>query len=163
MKKLSATLLGVSLVPFLLISCGGQGPSAPAAAADDTPEMAAFHFRQGLMTSIAYKVAQARGMAQGEIAVDEAAFAKHASDVAVLAGMIVEGFIPNSAVEGSAALPEVWTNMADFQQKAADLQSAAQALAAAASQNGFEAAKGMGQAVGTSCGGCHRPYRSRQE
>jgi cytochrome c556 len=77
--------------------------------------------------------------------------------------MIVEGFIPNSAVEGSAALPEVWTNMADFQQKAADFQNAAQALADAANQNGFEAAKGMVQAVGQSCGGCHRPYRRRQE
>jgi cytochrome c556 len=53
--------------------------------------------------------------------------------------------------------------MADFQQKAADLQNAAQALADAASQNGFEAAKGMVQAVGQSCVGCHRPYRRRQE
>jgi len=125
--------------------------------------MAAFHYRQHLMETIAYKVAQIRGMEQGEIPVDAAAFTKHAGDVAALAGMIVEGFIPNSAVEGSAALPEVWTNRADFQQKAADLQGAAQALADAASQNGFEAAKGMVQAVSQGCGGCHRPYRRRQE
>ena len=85
---------------------------------------------------------------QGEIPVDAAAFTKHASDVATLAGMIPEGFIPNSAVEGSAALPEIWTNMSDFQAKAADLQNAAQALATAASSQGFEAAKGMVQAVG---------------
>jgi cytochrome c556 len=160
MKKL-AHLLGASLLPFVLVACGGQGSSP--AAEEDTPEMAAFHFREALMETIAYKVAQARGMAQGEIPVDEAAFAKHARDVAVLAGMITEGFIPNSAVQGSAALPEVWTNMADFRQKAADLQNAAQALADAASQNGFEAAKGMVQAVGQTCGGCHRPYRRRQE
>jgi cytochrome c556 len=115
------------------------------------------------MEAIAYKVGRARAMAMGEIPVDEAAFAKHASDVATLAGMIVEGFIPNSATANSAALPEVWTNMADFQQKAADLQNAAQALATAASTQGFESAKGMVQAVGQSCGGCHRPYRQRQE
>lgn len=161
MKKLSVRLLGASLVPFVLVACGGQ--SGAPAAEEDTPEMAAYHYREALMETIAYKVAQARGMAQGEIPVNEAAFAKHASDVAVLAGMIVEGFIPNSAVGTSAALPEIWTNMADFQQKAADLQSAAQALADAASQNGFEAAKGMVQAVGQTCGGCHRPYRRRQE
>ena len=148
-------------MPFLLISCGGG--AAPQATVPDTPEGAAFQFRAHLMNVIAYKVAQARGMAQGEIPVDEAAFKKHASDVATLSGMIVEGFIPNSAVEGSAALPEVWTNMADFQAKAADLQNAAQALSDAANQNGFEAAKGMVQAVGQSCGGCHRPYRRRQE
>jgi cytochrome c556 len=160
MKKV-VTLLGASLVPLLLISCGGGGTAQ--APTPDTPEYAAFTFRAGLMQTIAYKVAQARGMSQGEIPVDEALFAKHARDVAVLASMIPEGFIPNSAVEGSAALPEVWTNMADFQQKAADLQNAAQALADAASQNGFEAAKGMVQAVGQSCGACHRPYRRRQE
>jgi cytochrome c556 len=159
MKKIY-TLLGASVVPFLLISCGG---AAPQATVPDTPEGAAFEFRTGLMEVIAYKVAQARGMAQGEIPVDEAVFKKHASDVAALAGMVVEGFIPNSAIEGSAALPEIWTNMADFQAKAADFQNAAQALADAANQNGFEAAKGMVQAVGQSCGGCHRPYRRRQE
>jgi cytochrome c556 len=158
MKKL-ATLLGVSFVSVLVASCGQQGPSAE----DDTPEMAAFHYRSDLMEVVAWKVGQLRGMAQGEIPVDEGQFAKHASDVAVLAGMIPEGFIPNSAVEGSAALPEVWTNMADFRQKAMDLHNAAQSLADAASQNGFEAAKGLVQAVGQSCGGCHRPYRRRQE
>jgi len=160
MKKLY-TLLGASVVPFLLISCGGG--AAPQATVPDTPEGAAFEFRTGLMEVIAYKVAQARGMAQGEIPVDEAVFKKHASDVATLAGMVTEGFIPNSAIEGSAALPEIWTNNADFQAKAADFQNAAQALADAANQNGFEAAKGMVQAVGQSCGGCHRPYRRRQE
>jgi cytochrome c556 len=160
MNKL-ATLLGVSTVSLLVVACGGGAGGDTAV--EDTPEAAAFHFRQSVMESIAYKVGQARGMAQGEIPVDEAAFAKHASDVATLAGMIVEGFIPNSAVEGSAALPEIWTNMADFQQKAADLQNAAQALATAASSQGFEAAKEMVQAVGQTCGGCHRPYRQRQE
>jgi cytochrome c556 len=164
MKKLSLHLLGASLVPLLLISCGGQTGGATAGdPAEETPESAAFGYRSAIMESIAYKVAQARGMAQGEIPVDEAAFQKHARDVAALAGMIVEGFIPNSAVEGSAALPDIWTNMADFQQKAADLQNAAQSLADATAANGFEAAKGMVQAVGQTCGGCHRPYRRRQE
>jgi cytochrome c556 len=163
MNKLSLRLLGASLVPFLLISCGGQGGTGAQATAEDTPEAAAFGYRSAVMESIAYKVAQARGMAQGEIPVDEAAFQKHARDVAALAGMIVEGFIPNSAVEGSAALPDIWTNMADFEQKAMELQNAAQSLADATAANGFEAAKGMVQAVGQTCGGCHRPYRRRQE
>ena len=165
MKKLAVTLLGVILVPLLTVSCGQQAPSGTTAAQaqDESPEGRAFAYRKALMETIAWKVAQARGMAQSEIPVDEAAFAKHARDTAALAGMITEGFIPNSAVEGSAALPEVWTNFADFQAKANDLQTAAQALADAASANGFEAAKGMVQAVGQTCGGCHRPYRRRQE
>ena len=166
MKKLSVTLLGALLVPLLVVSCGQQAPSTPTAAQaqqDESPEGRAFAYRKALMETIAYKVAAARAMAQGEAPVDEAAFAKHARDVASLAGMISEGFIPNSAVEGSAALPEIWMNFADFQQKATDLQTAAQSLADAATANGFEAAKGMVQAVGQTCGGCHRPYRRRQE
>lgn len=151
-----------SLVPLLLVACGGQGGGG-AEAVDDSPEGRAFQYRQSVMRGIAYKVAAARAMAQGEAPVDEAAFVKHARDVAALAGMITEGFIPNSAVAGSAALPEVWTNMADFQQKAADLQNAAQSLADAAAANGFEASKGMVQAVGQSCGACHRPYRRSQQ
>src|SRR5688500_18601138 len=124
MKKL-ATLTGVSLVSLLLASCGGT-TSAPV---DDTPEGQAFQYRQGIMRALAYKVGQARAMAQGEIPADNAAFAKDANDIAALAGMVTEGFIPNSAVAGSAALPDIWTNMPDFQMKAADLQNAATALA----------------------------------
>jgi cytochrome c556 len=158
MKKLFATLLGAFLVAGVA-SCGGGG-TAPV---DDTPEGQAFQYRQSVMRGIAYKVAAVRAMAQGEIPVDEAKFRKDTSDVAALAGMLPEGFIPNSAVAGSAALPDIWTNMADFQQKAADLQNAAQALATAASSQGFEASKGMVQAVGSSCGACHRPYRRRAQ
>jgi cytochrome c556 len=160
MKKLALTLLGVVLVPLLTVSCSGSGGPG---AEEDTPEMAAFHFREGLMTAIAWKVARLRAMAQGEAPANDAMFAKDAADVAVLAGMIPEGFIPNSAVQGSAALPEIWMNMDDFHQKAMDLQTAAQALADAASANGFEASKGMVQPVGQACGACHRPYRRRQE
>ena len=162
MKKLGITLLSVVLVPMLVVSCGGQ--KAPAGAAlPDTPETAAFNFRDGLMKAIQWKVGKLRGMAQGEVTVDEALFKKSAHDVVTLAGMITEGFIPNSIVQGSAATPEIWMNFPDFTQKAADLKTAAQALADAADQNGFEASKGLVDAVGKSCGGCHRPYRKRQE
>ena len=85
------------------------------------------------------------------------------ADVAALAGMLPEGFIPSSSATASNANPEVWTNMADFQQKAADLKTAADALAATAASQGFEAAKGMVQAAGSTCGACHRPYRRRAQ
>ncbi len=158
MKKLVVTLLGVSFVS-LLASCGGGTAEAPV---DDSPEGQAFQYRRAVMQAIAYKVGQLRGIAQGEIQGDQATFVKHAEDVAALGAMIPEGFIPNSAVAGSAALPEVWTNMADFQAKSMALADAAQGLATAAQSN-FESAKGMVQSVGGTCGDCHRPYRRRQE
>ena len=159
MKKLFATVLGASLIS-LFAGCGGGGGGAEI---PDTPEGQAFQYRTSVMETVAYKVAQLRGMAMGEIPVNQELFIKHANDVATLATMIPEGFIPNSAIEGSAALPEIWTNNADFQAKAMDLHNAAQSLAMAAQSQGFEAAKGMVQQVGGTCGGCHRPYRRRQE
>jgi cytochrome c556 len=159
MKKLVATLLGVSFVS-LLASCGGGTAQAPV---DDSPEGQAFQYRRGVMQAVQYKMIQIRGIAQGEIAGDQAIFVKHANDLAALGAMIPEGFIPNSAVEGSAALPEVWTNTADFQAKSMALVNGAQSLASAAQSN-FESAKGMVQeTVGGTCGDCHRPYRRRQE
>ena len=77
--------------------------------------------------------------------------------------MLTDGFIPNSIVKGSIAVPDIWKNFSDFQQKASDLQTAATALADAVQANGFEASKGMVQPVGQSCGGCHRPYRKRDD
>jgi len=115
------------------------------------------------MHALAWKVGKLRAMAQGDIPVDNAVALKNAQDTAALAGMIPDGFIPNSIVKGSLALPDIWKNFPDFQMKANDLQMAATALADATKANGFEASKGMVQAVGQSCGGCHRPYRKRTE
>ena len=157
MQRLFATLLGAVLVAGLA-SCGGG--TAPV---DDSPEGQAVQFRQSVMRALAYKVAAVRAMASGEVPVDEAKFRKDTADVAVLAGMLPEGFIPSTASTASNAKPEVWTNTADFQQKAADLKNAADALASTAASQGFEAAKGMVQAAGSACGACHRPYRQRAE
>jgi cytochrome c556 len=159
MKRLFATLLGVVLVTGLA-SCGGGSAEAPA---DESPEGQAVQYRQSLMRAIAYKVAAVRAMASGEVPADETKFRKDTADVAALAGMLPEGFIPSSSATASNANPEVWTNMADFQQKAADLKTAADALASTAASQGFEAAKGMVQAAGSTCGACHRPYRRRAQ
>jgi cytochrome c556 len=115
------------------------------------------------MRGLGYKVAAVRAMASGEVPVDEAKFRKDTADVAALAGMLPDGFTPNTSSADSNANPEVWTNMADFQRKAADLKTAADALAATAASQGFEAAKGMVQAAGSTCGACHRPYRRRAQ
>ena len=156
-----AVIVGL-LLPLMACQQSGSGGQA-AAPEDDSPEHQAFEFRTGLMDAVSWKVGRLRAMAMGEVPVDNAVALKDARDVATIAGMLPEGFIPNSAVAGSAALPEIWMNFSDFQQKAMDLQNAATALADATQAQGFDAAKGMVQAVGQSCGGCHRPYRRRQE
>jgi cytochrome c556 len=155
-------LLGAALASMLVIGCspGGSGGGE----VDDSPEATAFRFRQGIMRAVAWKVGQLRAMADGDVPADDAVFRKGANELVSLSTMLPEGFIPNSGdVEGSAALAEIWTNRADFDQKAAEFQMAAQGLADAANSGGFAAAQGLVQGEGQTCGGCHRPYRRRDE
>jgi len=142
-----------------------QAPDAPAAAAEDeSPEFAAVEYRQGLMHVMAFKADPVRNMADGSMPVDEALFAKSATDLAAAAGMITEGFIPGGSAgdtAGSGGLPDIWSNWDDFLSKAAALETAATEIATLAAQGGFAAAQEAAGELGANCGGCHRPYRQR--
>jgi cytochrome c556 len=169
MKIRSAlSMIGV-LFLFAIVSACGQGgaPAGSAAAPDpDTPEgraFLAFQYRQAVMRVAANKSAAVGAMARGEVPVDEAAFAKAVNDLHAVAGMMGEGFMPQGAPEGSRALPEIWTNWADFEAKAAALTTATQALADATRTGGFAAASPLVQSTVQNCGGCHRTYRMRTE
>lgn len=159
--SIKLTTLGALLSLVFLAACGGGGGSGAADA--DTPEAAAFRYRQAVMRIAANKMALLGAMARGEAPVDDQAFRKAAADLEAVAGMVVEGFMPEGAIEGSATLPEVWTNWDDFQSKAQDLEQAASSLASAAQSGGFEAGQPLVQSTAGTCGGCHRSYRRRDE
>ena len=160
MKKPFAALttIGAVFSLVLLSACGGGAPADA-----ETPEGQAFQFRQAVMRIGANKMTTIGGMARGEIPVDEAVFAKAVADLAAAAGMATEGFMPEGIATGSRALPAVWENWADFEQKAADLRNATQGLVAAVESGGFAAAQGMVQSAAGTCGACHRTYRERTE
>jgi cytochrome c556 len=116
------------------------------------------------MRAVQWKMAHLNDLAEGKIPADAADLTKSARDLAALGAMLTDGFIPNSgSVAGSGAQPAIWENWNDFQMKANDLHTKAQALADAAAANGFDAAKGMVPEVRGTCGGCHRTYRRRDE
>lgn len=158
--SIKLTTLGAMLSLLALTACGGGGG---AGVEDDSPEANAFRYRQAVMRVIARKMGPMGAMARGDAPVDDAAFRRAASELAVMAGMVTEGFMPEGAIAGSAALPEIWTNWDDFSQKAADLQAAADALATATASGGFEAGQSLVQSTAGTCGGCHRGYRRRAE
>lgn len=152
--KLSGIVLAVST----LAACGGGGM-----AEDDSPEGQAFEYRHSVMHVLAYKMGQIGGMAREEIPLDEAVFDKAVHDLAASAGMVTEGFMPEGIPAGSRSLPDIWTNWSDFEQKAKDLEDAADGLVAAVERGGFTEAKGLVQGTAQTCGGCHRAYRERTE
>src|SRR6185437_5988146 len=59
------------------------------------------------------------------------------------------------------ALDGIWTNMADFQQKARDLHQAAMNLDMAAKSGDADATKQAAIRVGKACGACHDEFRSQ--
>ena len=144
---------------------GACAPGGGGGADEDTPEAAAFRFRQAVMRVSAGKMGPIGAMARGEVPVDEAVFAKNVNDLVAAAGMIPEGFgaAVSNVPAASAALPEIWTNMDDFNERAANMLNGAQELAQVVEDGGFAAAQGMVQSTAGNCGACHRSYRQRDE
>jgi cytochrome c556 len=151
MRKAIAMAASTALV--LLAGCGGEPPL------EDTPEGRAYLERQSIMDQIAEQVQVLGGMARGDIPDDEAAFTAAATALVPLAQRMTEGFQVEGIVSASRAVPEIWQNMEDFEQKAQDTVDAAMAVANAAQSGDFEGAKELAGNIGGTCGGCHRPYR----
>jgi cytochrome c556 len=130
-----------------------------------SPDQMANRYRQSLMAVIAGNMGPMGAMAQDRMPFNAALVQKNSERVAFLAGMIADAFSRDtrSAELETDALPGIWANMADFDQRAMDLQSRAQALLTA-SRGGDEAATkaAIGQ-VGRACGGCHDEYRAEDE
>ncbi len=157
LTKLTTLAAVVSLA--LVASCGGSGPSEQ----DDSPEAEAFRFRNAVMEIAAYKATRIGGMHREEIPLDEDEFVESTRDLANVAGMVTDGFMPESPVADSRAMPEIWENWEDFEQQAQAFQDAAEALADTAEQQGFEAARTMVQDTLGTCGDCHRAYRASED
>lgn len=163
----------VAAVALLGLAACGQAPESGASGAaanvdTDSPEYAATEYRQGLMHVIAYKAGRVRGMADGNIPVNEAEFVKAASDLAAAAGMLDEAFPEGSdsvSLAGvSNALPDIWNDFDAFAERRSALQSATRTVAAQALSGGFAAAQAAAsEQIGPACGGCHRTYRQRAE
>ena len=146
---------------------GGAGtPQAAANVDTESAEYAAMEYRQGLMEVIAYKAGKVRGMANGDIPVDEAVFVKSATDLAAAAGMLEEAFPEGTDSESLAglshALPDIWSDWSAFVERRSALQTAVRTVAAQAQAGGFAAAQAAAaEQIGPACGGCHRTYRLR--
>lgn len=155
--KIIRLLLAIST---LIISLNLTGLSAQPRD-DRTPGEKAFEYRDGLMHAIEWKMGQLAGMATGEIEGDRDLFRDYAADLAALSGMILEGFVPNSRVEGSRAKEAIWDDWDDFTEKAQDLAQAADSLARAAAAPGFDIRSFDPREFGRNCGNCHREYKQR--
>lgn len=143
MKLLSKTV-------FLgLVMVGGM---ALAAAATD-PDVKA---RQTLMDQNAAAMKVLGGMAKGDVAFDAAAAEAAKQQLIKDAAGIEAAWAKNATDPESKSKPEIWTNMADYLTKAGAFGTAAAAL----DTSSLDGVRAGLDAIGGSCGGCHKAYKS---
>ncbi len=120
----------------------------------------AIEYRQSIMTLFNWNMKPMGAVMKGKLPYQQAAFARHAKDLEAAANLdLLAGFPADSEGEGSDALPDIWLNMEDFEQKYKDLQTAASALSQAAESGDQAKIKPAFQALGKACKACHKAYK----
>ncbi len=85
-----------------------------------------------------------------------------AMKIAARAVQIPDLFPPGSGAGDAAADPSIWKKFDDFQGKAANLQSQASMLAAAAQAGDLATVRAQFDKVVQACSACHKPYRHQR-
>lgn len=131
-----------------------------------TPEQeaqGAVNMRKSVVRLFAFNMAPINAMARGNREFDAALVERNARRIAALAPMLPEAF---AAMDTRAfdleteALPVVWDEFEEFQQRANNLVEGINNLAAvAANGNQAETIRTAGSIGRTYCGGCHEMFR----
>lgn len=122
--------------------------------------------RQAVFQVYGYNVGLLSGMAKGKIDYDaqtaiDAAWNLNAASMMKNGTMWPQGS-DNSQVEGTRALPEIWSTYPEIVEKGKALTEASTALVAVAG-NGLEALQGAMGDVGKACKGCHDNFRAKKK
>lgn len=154
-----------SLRPVLLGIAGVALSATMLNAASHEAENPAVKARKAQMQLYAFNLGTLGAMAQEKIAYDAGAAAMAAKNLAALAHLDAGAMWPegtdNFSIEGTRALPDIWSNFPDVGAKAQALQVAADAMAAAAGTDLASLQAAMGP-LGGACGDCHKAYRASE-
>lgn len=140
-----------------------QAAAAPAGADAAEEALAAVQLRQAPMKLLSNQFGPLRGMMQGGVEFNAETVGANAARISLLAGMIPGVFEANPDTAGieTGALPSIWTAKADFDAKAMELKTAADAVVAAAAGGDQAATMAAVGAMGQTCGGCHDDFRAQ--
>jgi len=134
--------------------------SLPALADAPKPE-AVITYRQSVFHMILWNFQPLGEMARGRRPFDAAEFERRAERLAFLAPQLEEGFTPGSDKGATTdALPDIWKNRADFDQKLADLVRETKALAEVAKGGDEAKMKAQFPKLSAACKNCHEKYRA---
>ncbi len=147
---------------FLTIAALSTAGAAFAGGHNATAEETAMKVRKAHMQLFSFNLGILGGMAQEKAPYDAQTASIAAANLAAMASINQAGYWlegTDTSVEGSRAKPEIWTDMAGFEEDNADLATASTALAAVAG-DGLDALKAAFGPVGKACGDCHEAYRA---
>ena len=139
-------------------------PMASASAADMDKPVAA---RQAVMKLYGFYMGTLGGMAKGKIDYDAktaagAAKSLHSLSMLDSSAMWPAGSGRDKLGKVTRAKAEIWSTYPKVAEKSKALTTAAAGLAKVAG-NGLDGLRGGIGPVGESCGGCHKPFRHKQE
>jgi len=154
MKNIKRSVTAAITMGFCLVT------SASLADSPFTDGEAAIEYRQNALSLMHKNFAVMGDMIKGDIEYDDEIFVARAEDFAKLASIpwvafSVEGAMPG---ENTDALPAIWDNWDDFQERANEFQTHADQLADVAI-GARDQAKDAFMTVAQSCKGCHDNYR----
>ena len=141
-----------------------EAPAAPAAPVTAEQAQSLFHERHEGMETIGKSVKTIKQTLDSG-SPDVAAIRGAAAKIAELAGKSPGWFPPGTGqdvLHKTRALPAIWEKPEDFATKDRDLQSAAQALKAAADSGNVDAIKARFADLGKTCKACHDTYRAEE-
>ena len=147
-------LLPLMLLPSLT-ACATTAQERPAALPSAHAMILARQAGMHMATTLMVKNIRGAVKAGSDVRDQDAA----ADGIAMWAEAIPGLFPPGSAGADSRAKPEIWTNKADFDRRAADLREAAARLSQIAASGDKTAFAAQVEVVQSRCAACHDTYR----
>lgn len=149
MKKAIAVAIGVLVLGAGLV-----------AVAQTKPEDS-IKYRRSAMFLVGSNFGPLAAMAQGKRPYDKETAIKHASIVAFVSKLPIEGFVPGTDTGDTKAKPEVWQDMDDFKAKMDKMNQETAKLAQVAQAGDFDALKAQVGETGKACKACHDKFRNK--
>lgn len=158
LSKAVATLKNTTLTAVLGTALLG-GSLASAHFNDQEPNQS---YRQSYFTLVAMNFGPLAAMAKGDMPFNAAMAQGFATDLAAVNQLnLKRAFGPGSDKGTTRAKPEIWSNMADFESKLADMQRETALLKDVAAGGDAKAIAMQTGAVGKTCKACHDEYKAK--
>ena len=121
----------------------------------------AIDYRNSVMGILKWNMGPMGKMVKGEMPYDQAAFARHAKDLAAAAHLDLLAGFPEDSNEGddTSARSDIWMDWDGFAEKYEALKKASSELAQTSAGGDLEAIKPKFGALGKSCKSCHDAFK----